>query len=311
MRCAVILADDPGERLRPMTDDDTPTAFLALGGRRTLLERSISRLADCVPVDRVWVVVAPKHLARARAALGPAVGGTADAADALSGALAQITPAVGAVLVQPATHVVEDEVGFRARISAGLDVASSRGGRVSFTVQGHGSTGIEAWPAALLRARLSCAGAGGPESIRGVLSATEGELTAMPLDGVGWLDVSDWKAIRRLLDRVEKPWGYERLWALNRHYAGKILFIRAGESLSLQYHERKDETIRLLSGRMRLRAGPSAEALETVILEPGTSYEIPSRLVHRMEALEDCTVLEVSTPHLTDVVRLEDRYGRS
>jgi mannose-6-phosphate isomerase len=110
--------------------------------------------------------------------------------------------------------------------------------------------------------------------------------------------------------RVEKPWGYEVIWAETDRYVGKILHVQAGQALSLQYHERKDETIYLLSGRMRFWAGPSVEALREVPLEAGQSFRIPTGTVHRMEAVTDVDILEASTPDLDDVVRLEDRYGR-
>jgi mannose-6-phosphate isomerase len=323
MHHAVILACDPGVDLRPLTSEETPTAFLALGDRRTLLQRSIDRLVESIPVENLWVIVLPQHRARAEAELHEAIHVIADSeggepVGSLVAALSEITSSASgaaAVLLQPAIHVVVDEVGYRKRLLAGLDTASSNGSGVSFTVGagrgGERATGIEAWPADVLGERLASVARRGPTSIRDALSVDESELTGVPLGDVGWIDVADWEAVRRLLEYAEKPWGHERLWALNRHYAGKILFIRAGESLSLQYHETKDETIRIAAGRMRFRAGPSAEALETVVLEPGMSYAVPPRLVHRMEALEDCTVIEVSTPHLNDVVRLEDRYGRA
>jgi len=111
--------------------------------------------------------------------------------------------------------------------------------------------------------------------------------------------------------RVEKPWGHELIWAQAATYVGKILHIRAGERLSLQYHVRKDETIMLDRGRMILehfeeRAPPQQHELRP--LEP---FHIPPGLRHRMIAVEDCDVIEVSTPHLDDVVRLEDKYGRT
>ena len=112
-------------------------------------------------------------------------------------------------------------------------------------------------------------------------------------------------------ERVEKPWGYELIWAHTRDYVGKILHIRAGESLSLQYHERKDETIFLLEGEMTFWAGPSAERLEEVSLRAGEGFHVTPGTVHRMEAVTDCDILEASTPHLDDVVRLRDRYGRA
>jgi len=111
--------------------------------------------------------------------------------------------------------------------------------------------------------------------------------------------------------RVDKPWGFELIWADTDRYVGKILHVDAGHALSLQYHERKDETIHLLSGRMRFFAGSSVEALEEIVLERGESYRIVPGTVHRMEAVTDVDILEASTPDLDDVVRLEDRYGRT
>lgn len=109
---------------------------------------------------------------------------------------------------------------------------------------------------------------------------------------------------------VDKPWGHEEVFAATERYVGKILFIRGGQALSLQFHERKDETIRMLEGMMRLLAGPAVDRLETHELGPGDTYHIPPGTIHRMLAEEDSLVLEVSTPELDDVVRLEDRYGR-
>lgn len=111
--------------------------------------------------------------------------------------------------------------------------------------------------------------------------------------------------------RVEKPWGHELIWAETERYVGKILHVRAGHALSLQYHERKDETIHLLAGRMRFFAGNTAADLREVELRVGESYRILPGTVHRMEAVTDVDILEASTPDLDDVVRLEDRYGRS
>ena len=110
--------------------------------------------------------------------------------------------------------------------------------------------------------------------------------------------------------RVEKPWGYETIWAETSAYVGKILHVNAGEALSLQYHRDKDETIHLLAGRMRFWVAPLGSELSEVTLEAGESYRITPGTVHRMEAVEDCDILEASTPHLDDVVRLQDRYGR-
>ena len=109
---------------------------------------------------------------------------------------------------------------------------------------------------------------------------------------------------------VEKPWGHEEIFAATPSYVGKILFIRQGESLSLQYHEVKEETLRVLDGQLDLRLGPSAAELETYILTEGHVFHISPGTVHRMSAVTDCRLLEVSTNHLDDVVRLEDRYGR-
>jgi mannose-6-phosphate isomerase len=112
--------------------------------------------------------------------------------------------------------------------------------------------------------------------------------------------------------RQEKPWGYEILWALSESYSGKILFVRAGEQLSLQFHNVKDETIYLQSGRIELEIGGPGDAIqESEVVAPGASFRIKPGTVHRWRALEDSTILEVSTPELDDVVRLEDRYGRA
>jgi mannose-6-phosphate isomerase len=110
--------------------------------------------------------------------------------------------------------------------------------------------------------------------------------------------------------RVEKPWGYELWWAETPYYAGKILHIDAGHSLSLQMHREKDESSYLLSGRLRLTRGPNAEELTTEEIGPGFTWQVEPGTVHSIEALEDSDVVEVSTPHLDDVVRLQDRYGR-
>ena len=111
------------------------------------------------------------------------------------------------------------------------------------------------------------------------------------------------------ITRVEKPWGYELHWAKTDRYVGKILHIRAGHALSLQFHRKKDETILLWTGRMRFEIdrGNGPQHLD---LEPGQSVHVAPGDVHRMTAIEDCDVFEVSTPELDDVVRLEDRYGR-
>ena len=105
---------------------------------------------------------------------------------------------------------------------------------------------------------------------------------------------------------VDKPWGREVWYAHNDQYAGKILEVNAGHLLSLQMHEVKHETLYLHAGRMLFTRGE-----QVFEWNPGEAIEIPPGTVHRMEAIEDSVILEVSTPHLDDVVRLEDRYGRS
>jgi len=110
--------------------------------------------------------------------------------------------------------------------------------------------------------------------------------------------------------RVEKPWGYELLWASTDRYVGKILHINAGHLLSLQYHELKHESIYVLRGRMVFRYRDVEGALVDRVMGPGEAQQVPTGLVHQFEALEDSDVLEASTPHLGDVVRLQDRYGR-
>ncbi|MFQ5701143.1 MAG: cupin domain-containing protein [Acidobacteriota bacterium] len=110
--------------------------------------------------------------------------------------------------------------------------------------------------------------------------------------------------------RVEKPWGHEIIWAHTDRYVGKLLFIRGGHKLSLQFHEFKDESIYLHSGRMLFTLGEGDE-LTVRTLQPGDSFRIRPGVTHRMEAIEDSEVLEVSTPELDDVVRLQDAYGRT
>jgi len=110
--------------------------------------------------------------------------------------------------------------------------------------------------------------------------------------------------------RVDKPWGHEEIWAETARYVGKILHINAGEALSLQYHRVKDETIMVLAGRLQLVYYADGEAPRSRDLVPREPFHITPGLRHRMIALEDCDILEVSTTELDDVVRLEDRYGR-
>ena len=110
--------------------------------------------------------------------------------------------------------------------------------------------------------------------------------------------------------RVEKPWGHELIWARTDRYVGKVIHVRAGHALSLQYHERKEETILLWRGRLHfeLGTGDDCRAWE---MQPGECVHITPGMVHRMTAVEDSDLFEVSTPELDDVVRLDDRYGRT
>jgi mannose-6-phosphate isomerase-like protein (cupin superfamily) len=111
--------------------------------------------------------------------------------------------------------------------------------------------------------------------------------------------------------RVEKPWGYELIWALTGVYCGKVLFVKAGQSLSLQFHREKDESWLVQSGRAKLELGSAGEPiLEQEVVAAGAAFHFTPGTVHRVTALEDTTILEVSTPQLDDVVRLEDAYGR-
>ena len=109
--------------------------------------------------------------------------------------------------------------------------------------------------------------------------------------------------------RVPKPWGHETIWAHSDRYVGKILHINAGQELSVQYHNRKDETVHLLSGEISYRVKTN-ELLEDMRLRVGESFRITPGTVHQMVALTDCDVLEVSTPEIDDFVRLSDKYGR-
>ena len=109
--------------------------------------------------------------------------------------------------------------------------------------------------------------------------------------------------------RVPKPWGHETIWAHSDRYVGKILHINAGQELSVQYHNKKDETVHLLSGEISYRVKTN-ELLEDMRLKVGESFRITPGTVHQMVAVTDCDVLEVSTPELDDVVRLSDKYGR-
>lgn len=112
------------------------------------------------------------------------------------------------------------------------------------------------------------------------------------------------------VQRVPKPWGYELIFARTGKYVGKILHINRNETLSLQYHEMKEETLYVVRGELKLTVEHDGDRRE-LLLRAGEAFHVPPRLIHRMEAVEDTDVAEVSTPELDDVVRLEDRYGRA
>jgi mannose-6-phosphate isomerase len=114
----------------------------------------------------------------------------------------------------------------------------------------------------------------------------------------------------REITQISKPWGYELIFAQTERYVGKILHINEGESLSLQYHEMKEETLYVVRGALKLTIEHDGDRRE-LSLKEGEAFHIPPRLIHRMEAIVDTDVAEVSTTELSDVVRLEDRYGRS
>jgi mannose-6-phosphate isomerase len=113
-------------------------------------------------------------------------------------------------------------------------------------------------------------------------------------------------------ERVDKPWGYELIWALSEAYAGKILSVNAGHELSLQFHREKDESWYVLEGRAELDLAAAGEkTTSSEVVTPGAAFRIRPGTIHKIRALEDTVILEVSTPQLDDVVRLEDAYGRA
>jgi len=109
---------------------------------------------------------------------------------------------------------------------------------------------------------------------------------------------------------VAKPWGHEVIFALTKDYVGKVLIIKAGHQLSLQFHKVKEETIYIQSGEMKFQVENDQGVMQEILLKPGMSHHILPNRKHRMIAISDCEIFEVSTPHLEDVVRLEDKYGR-
>ncbi|HEV7132324.1 MAG TPA: hypothetical protein VGN27_01170 [Gaiellaceae bacterium] len=139
-------------------------------------------------------------------------------------------------------------------------------------------------------------------------------MAAAPRDRVTGVDSPNFEGLDRWAvepRRVEKPWGWELIWADTELYVGKTLFVRAGHSLSLQFHNEKDESWYVESGRATLELGAAGEGiLNTEVIAAGACFRYRPGTVHRVTALEDTTILEVSTPHLDDVVRLEDAYGR-
>jgi len=129
------------------------------------------------------------------------------------------------------------------------------------------------------------------------------------VDGPNYEGLDRWAFEPR---RVEKPWGWELIWAHADAYVGKVLFVRAGHSLSLQFHREKDESWYVESGRAKLELGETGNAvLNTEVISAGACFRYRPGTVHRVTAIEDTTIIEVSTPQLDDVVRLEDKYGRA
>jgi mannose-6-phosphate isomerase len=130
----------------------------------------------------------------------------------------------------------------------------------------------------------------------------------MSLDSPNLIDLDRWAIEAR---RVDKPWGWELVWAETDQYVGKVLFVKTGESLSLQFHRVKDESWYVYSGRAKLELGDAGDAAlkEEVVAAPAF-FRFPPGTVHRATAIEDTTIIEVSTPTFDDVVRLEDAYGR-
>ena len=130
----------------------------------------------------------------------------------------------------------------------------------------------------------------------------------MSIDSPNYEGLDKWAFEPR---RVEKPWGWELIWAHADAYVGKVLFVKAGHSLSLQFHREKDESWLVESGRAKLELGEGGDAvLNEEIITTGATFHFRPGTVHRVTAIEDTTILEVSTPQLDDVVRLEDAYGR-
>ena len=131
----------------------------------------------------------------------------------------------------------------------------------------------------------------------------------MSIDSSNFEGLDRWAVEPR---RVEKPWGWELIWAHTDQYVGKLLFVRKGHSLSLQFHNEKDESWYVQEGRAEVEMGAPGDAVrESEVVAPGAAFRIRPGTVHRVRALQDTLILEVSTTHLDDIVRLEDRYGRA
>jgi mannose-6-phosphate isomerase len=129
-----------------------------------------------------------------------------------------------------------------------------------------------------------------------------------PIDSPNLDGLDEWATEPR---RADKPWGHELIWAETERYVGKVLFVKAGESLSLQFHRVKDESWLVQAGRAKLELGSTGKPLlDEEVIAAGATFRFRPGTVHRVTALEDTTIIEVSTPELDDVVRLEDRYGR-
>jgi mannose-6-phosphate isomerase len=112
--------------------------------------------------------------------------------------------------------------------------------------------------------------------------------------------------------RVDKPWGYELIWALTDAYCGKLLVVNAGQSLSMQFHREKDESWYVIEGRAEIEMAAAGETVPAKeVVKAGAAFRITPGTVHRVRALDDTTILEVSTPQVDDVVRLDDVYGRA
>ncbi len=129
-------------------------------------------------------------------------------------------------------------------------------------------------------------------------------------EGVGGASGSSPSPILVPPRRIEKPWGHEVLWAETDEYAGKILSVRAGEALSLHFHEERDKTLLLIRGQITLEVGAGVSSLAQVPVREGEAFRIRPGVLHRVTAQTDVEMMEVSTPELDDIVRIRDRYGR-